>query len=462
MAFTHLHVHTGYSLLDGAGKIPEMVKRAKALGQDSMAITDHGVMYGAVEFFVECIKQGVKPIIGCEIYMTENNILDRVNTETRYHLILLCKDKEGYHNLVKMVSRSFIDGYYYKPRVDYETLAKYSKGLICMSACLQGEVAYNLLRDNYSEAKKVARRLQDIFGKDDFYVEIQNHGLRDELRIHTDLIKLAREIDAKLIATNDVHYTLKEDEEAHDCLLCLQTGHKVSNDNRMKYDGGQYYIKSEEEMRDGFKFCTEAIDNTIEVVKKCNVHMDFTRASYGDITSKVKKAIEEGKVPKEKESLIELVDKCEYNVPKFKVPEGYDNVSYLKKLVMDGLNKRFTNPSKDLIDRVEFELKTIIDMGFVDYFLLVWDYIHYAKTHDIPVGPGRGSGVGSLVAYALEITDTNPIEYKLFFERFLNPERVSMPDIDTDFEVEKRQDVINYVREKYNVENVAQIVTFGT
>lgn len=466
MAFTHLHLHTSYSLLDGAGRIPEMVKRVKELGQNSMAITDHGVMYGAIDFFKNCVKNGIKPIIGSEIYVVSGSRFDKLPNEERYHLILLCENDIGYKNLLKIVSTGFTDGFYYKPRVDYETLSKYSEGLICLSACLAGEIPRELLKGQYNNAKLKAENLKNIFGEKNFFIEIQNHGLKEEFKIHPDLMRLAKEINVDLVATNDCHYTLKEDSFAHDCLICLQTGNKVADTNRMKYEKEKYYITSEDEMKELFKFCPEAVENTEKIAKRCNVHIEFTKSAYSDLVKAIGDSKKEGIIEGDENIFKEMVKTCEYHVPTFKVPDGFTSVDYIKKLTNDGLEKKY-NLSKDAnIDiikkRAEYELDLIIKMGFVDYFLIVADYIKYAKENNIPVGPGRGSSVGSMVAYALDITDIDPLKFGLFFERFLNPERVSMPDIDSDFCVVGREDVINYVKNIYGKLNVAQIVTFGT
>ena len=466
MAFTHLHLHTSYSLLDGAGRIPEMVKRIKELGQDSVAITDHGVLYGAIDFFKTCVKEGIKPIIGSEIYVVSGSRFDKLPNEERYHLILLCENDIGYKNLLKIVSTGFTDGFYYKPRVDYETLSKYSEGLICLSACLAGEIPRALLKGQYSEAKLKAENLKNIFGANNFFIEIQNHGLRDEYKIHPDLMRLAKEIGVGIVATNDCHYTLKEDSFAHDCLICLQTGNKVSDIDRMRYEKEKYYITSEEEMRKLFSFCEEAVDTSELIAKRCNIHIEFTKSAYSDLVSTIRNNKKDGKIAGDENVFVDMVRECEYHVPTFKVPDGFDSTSYIKKLTYDGLNKKYdleNNADKEKIKkRADYELDLIIKMGFVDYFLIVADYIKYAKDNDIPVGPGRGSSVGSMVAYALDITDIDPIKFGLFFERFLNPERVSMPDIDSDFCVIGREDVINYVKNVYGKYNVAQIVTFGT
>lgn len=467
MGFTHLHLHTSYSLLDGAGRIPEMVARAKELKQDSMAITDHGVMYGVIDFFKTCVKNGIKPIIGSEIYVVSGSRFDKQANEERYHLILLCENDIGYKNLLKIVSTGFTEGFYYKPRVDYEILKKYSDGLICLSACLAGEIPRELVKGQYNEAKLKAENLKSIFGEKNFFIEIQNHGLSDELRIHPDLMRLAKEINVGIVATNDCHYTLKEDSFAHDCLICLQNGNKVSDtDRKMKYEKEKYYITSEDEMRELFKFCPEAVDNSYEIAKRCNVHIEFTKSAYKDLISAIDKSKKDGIISGDEKVFEDMVRECEYHVPTFKVPDGFTNVEYIKKLTYDGLEKKYglkdNKNSKAIMDRANYELDLIIEMGFVDYFLIVADYIKFAKDNDIPVGPGRGSSVGSMVAYALDITDTDPIKFGLFFERFLNPERVSMPDIDSDFCVIGREDVINYVKNVYGKLNVAQIVTFGT
>lgn len=451
MSFTHLHLHTSYSLLDGAGRIKDMVARAKELGQEAIAITDHGVMYGAVEFFTTCLKTGIKPIIGSEIYVVDGSRFDRPANEERYHLILLCENDKGYKNLIKIISAGFTEGFYYKPRVDYEILSKYHEGLICLTACLAGEIPRALVSNDYNLAKLKAEKLKDIFGEKNFFIEIQNHGIRDEVKIQPDLIRLANEINVPLVATNDVHYTLKSDSFAHECLLCLQTGNKLSDEKRMKYEKEKFYLTSESEMKELFTFCPEAVENTKLVADRCNVHFEFTKAAYGDLISKISD-----------DKYKAMIKMCEYHVPSFKVPEGFTNESYLTKLVEDGIKERYEVVTDSIRERMQYELQMIVKMGFIDYFLIVWDYIHFAKTNGIPVGPGRGSAVGSVVAYALYITDVDPIANGLFFERFLNPERVSMPDIDTDFCVVGRDDVIDYVKSVYGKEQVAQIVTFGT
>ena len=433
MAFTHLHVHTVYSLLDGFARIPDLVSRAKELGQDSLAITDHGVMYGVIEFYKECQKQGIKPIIGCEVYVAPGSRLDRevgVNDERYYHLILLAENNLGYQNLTKIVSQGFIDGYYYKPRVDREILEKYHEGIICLSACLQGEVAFYLRRRLYEEAKKVALDYREMFGEGNYFLEMQNHGLADDVIVNTDLMRMSQETGIPLVATNDSHYVRKEDWEAHDILICMQINKTVDDETRtMKYAEGEYYLRSEEEMAELFPFAKEALENTHKIAERCNVEIVFG----------------------------------EQKLPKYDVPEGYDDAFvYLRALCEEGLKERYENITPELTERLNYELDTIKNMGFVDYFLIVWDYVKYAKEHGIGVGPGRGSAAGSIVSYCLHITNIDPIRYDLIFERFLNPERVSMPDIDIDFAPERRQDMIRYVSEKYGADKVVQIITFGT
>ena len=431
MAFTHLHVHTEYSLLDGSCKIKELAARAKELGMDSMAVTDHGVMYGVIDFYRAAKEVGIKPIIGCEVYVAPGSRFDREisNGEDRYyHLVLLAENDTGYHNLMKIVSRGFVDGFYYKPRVDYEVLETYHEGVIALSACLAGEVQRYLARGMYEEACRSARHYEDIFGKGNFFLELQDHGIPTQKTVNQGLMRMSRELSMDLVATNDIHYILAEDAAAHDILLCIQTGKKVSDENRMRYEGGQYYVKSEEEMRALFPYAQEAIDNTHKIAERCNVEIEF------GVTK----------------------------LPKYEVPEGYDSWSYLNKLCQDGMAKRYPNDDGTLQKRLSYELGVIHNMGYVDYFLIVWDFIHFARSHDIMVGPGRGSAAGSIVSYCLEITNIDPVRYDLLFERFLNPERVSMPDIDIDFCFERRQEVIDYVVEKYGKDQVVQIVTFGT
>lgn len=429
MSFVHLHTHTQFSLLDGSGRLPELISRAKELGMDSLAITDHGAMFGCIDFYKEAKKQGIKPVIGCEVYVTNGSRFDREKNEDRYyHLILLCENNKGYSNLMKIVSTGYIDGFYYKPRVDMEILEKYHEGLIASSACLAGEVARNIERGNYAEAKKAAFRYSRIFGEGNFFLELQDHGYEAQRAVNAGLLRLHEETGLPLIATNDVHYTFAEDAEAHDILLCIQTGKKVTDEERMKYEGGQFYLKSEEEMRSLFKYAPEAIENTVKISERCNVEIEFGN----------------------------------YKLPKFKVPNGRSAEGYLRELCEEGLIKRYPDNYKELKNRLEYELSVINKMGFTDYFLIVSDFIRFAKSHGIPVGPGRGSAAGSIVAYALQITNIDPIRYDLLFERFLNPERVSMPDIDVDFCYERREEVINYVIRTYGINNVAQIITFGT
>lgn len=432
MAFTHLHVHTEYSLLDGSGKIPELIQRAKDLGQTALAVTDHGVMYGVIDFYKAAKAAGIKPILGCEIYVTPGSRFDRDNKkgEARYyHLILLAENNEGYENLTKIVSRGFVDGFYYKPRVDFETLREFSKGIIASSACLAGEVARNLAVNRYEDAKEAALRYRDIFGADNFFLELQDHGLGVQKAVNQQLIQLSQDTGIPLIATNDIHYTNPEDWEAHDLLLCLQTGKKASDEDRMRYEGGQYYLKSEDEMRSLFAAVPEALENTAKIAARCEVEIRFH----------------------------------ELKLPAYDVPEGYaDAASYLRALSEEGFRERYPEEPTELRARMEEELAVIGRMGYVDYFLIVWDYIHFAKEHGIGVGPGRGSAAGSVVSYCLGITDIDPEKYQLVFERFLNPERVSMPDIDVDFAYERRQEVIDYVGRKYGKERVVQIITFGT
>lgn len=431
MAFTHLHVHTEYSLLDASSKIKEITARAKELGMDSLAITDHGVMYGVIDFYRAALENGIKPIIGCEIYVSPGSRFDRetVSGEDRYyHLILLAENNTGYQNLMKIVSKGFVEGFYYKPRVDYEVLKTYSEGIISLSACLGGEVQRFLTRGMYEEACKSARRYEEIFGKGNFFLELQDHGIAAQKTVNQGLLRMSQELDMPLVATNDCHYIYKEDVEPHDILLCIQTGKKVTDENRMRYEGGQFYLKSEEEMRRLFPYAQDALDNTHKIAERCNVEIEF------GVTK----------------------------LPQFDVPEGYTSWEYLNKLCMDGFNRHYPDDDGTLKERLDYELGVIHSMGYVDYFLIVWDFIHFAKSHDIMVGPGRGSAAGSIVAYSLGITDIDPIRYQLLFERFLNPERVSMPDIDIDFCFERRQEVIDYVVSKYGKEKVVQIVTFGT
>jgi len=432
MSFAHLHVHTEYSLLDGSNKIKEYVARVKELGMNSAAITDHGVMYGVIDFYRAAKNAGIKPILGCEVYVAPGSRFDKTpgnSSEDRYyHLVLLAENQTGYQNLMKIVSKGFVDGYYYKPRVDMEVLEKYSEGIIALSACLAGEVQKFLLRGMYAEAMEAAKRYESIFGKNNFFLELQDHGMQEQGMVNQQLLRLSQDTGIELVATNDVHYTYADDEKPHDVLLCIQTGKKLADEDRMRYEGGQYFVKSEDEMRALFPYALEAIENTQKIADRCNVDFEF------HVTK----------------------------LPKYDVPEGYTAWEYLNKLCFEGLHQKYENPEGELTERLTYELNTIKNMGYVDYFLIVWDFINYARTNGIMVGPGRGSAAGSIVSYTLGITNIDPIKYQLLFERFLNPERVSMPDIDIDFCYERRQEVIDYVVRKYGAENVAQIVTFGT
>ena len=431
MGFTHLHVHTEYSLLDGSNKIKEYVARVKELGMDSAAITDHGVMYGVIDFYRAAREAGINPILGCEVYVAPGSRFDREvgsGDDRYYHLVLLAENNQGYSNLMKIVSKAFVEGFYYKPRVDLELLEKYHEGIIALSACLAGEVARYLARGMYEDAKIVALRYQDIFGKGNFFLELQDHGIPEQQTVNQQLLRMHRETGIDLVATNDVHYTMAEDAEPHDVLLCLQTQKKLSDENRMRYEGGQYYVKSPEEMARLFPYALEALENTHKIAERCHVEIEF------GVTK----------------------------LPKYDVPDGLTSWEYLNKLCYEGLEQRYHPVTEELKKRLDYELSTIKNMGYVDYFLIVWDFIKYARDNDIMVGPGRGSAAGSLVAYTLGITQLDPIRYDLLFERFLNPERVSMPDIDVDFCFERRQEVIDYVRRKYGDDCVVQIVTFGT
>lgn len=431
MNFTHLHVHTEYSLLDGSAKIKELVKRAAELGMKSLAITDHGVMYGAIDFYKAAKAAGIKPIIGCEVYVAPGSRFDREVTKGEdryYHLVLLAENNKGYTNLSKIVSRGFTEGYYYKPRVDLEVLRQYSEGIIALSACLAGEVAVNLRKNNYEQAKETALKYREIFGEDNYFLEMQDHGIPEQRIVNSGIMRLSKETGIPMVVTNDSHYINPEDAQAHDILLCIQTGKIVTDQDRMKYEGGQYYLKAPEEMYRLFPYAEEALENTCKIAERCNVEIVFG----------------------------------EQKVPKFDVPAGYDAFGYLKELCEKGLKKRYNPVTDTLRERLAYELDTIKSMGFVDYFLIVWDFIRYAKENKIAVGPGRGSAAGSIVSYCLEITNIDPIKYNLLFERFLNPERVTMPDIDIDFCVDRRQEVIDYVVRKYGKEKVVQIVTFGT
>ena len=431
MSFAHLHVHTEYSLLDGSNKIKEYVARVKELGMNSAAITDHGVMFGCIDFYKAAKEAGIKPIMGCEVYVAPGSRFDRetVKGEDRYyHLVLLAENDLGYSNLTKIVSKGYVDGFYYKPRVDLEILEQYHEGVIALSACLAGEVPRYLVRNLYEEGKQAALRYQEIFGKGNFFLELQDHGIPEQRLVNQQLMRMSQETGIELVATNDVHYTYESDAESHDILLCIQTGKKVEDEDRMRYEGGQYYVKSEEEMRQLFPYALQALENTQKIADRCEVNIEF------GVTK----------------------------LPRFDVPEGYTAWEYLNKLCFEGLEERYHPVTPELKERLEYELNTIKTMGYVDYFLIVWDFIKFARDHDIMVGPGRGSAAGSLVSYTLGITKLDPMRYQLLFERFLNPERVTMPDIDVDFCFERRQEVIDYVTRKYGKDRVVQIVTFGT
>ena len=429
--FVHLHIHSEFSLLDGANRIKDLPVRAKELGMDAMAITDHGVMFGAIDFYKSCKKEGIKPIIGCEVYVAPRSRFDREpGIDNKYnHLILLAKNNQGYKNLSKLVSLGFIDGYYYKPRIDLEILEKYSDGLVCLSACLAGSVNQALLNGQNEKAEEIALWHKRVFGED-YYIEIQNNGIKEQVLANQKLVQLARKLDIPLVATNDAHYLKREDAYNQEVLLCIQTGKRMSVEDRMKFDTEELYVKSPEEMIDYFKAFPDAIENTVKIAEKCNVEFEFGHTI----------------------------------LPNYEVPEGFKtHYDYLEHLCKEGMKKRYgENIPEEYQKRAEYELGVIKKMGYVDYYLIVWDYIHFAKLNDIPVGPGRGSGAGSILAYAIEITDIDPMKYNLLFERFLNPERVSMPDFDVDFSDEQRPEVIDYVCRKYGHDHVSQIITFGT
>ena len=431
MGFTHLHVHTEYSLLDGSNKIKEYVARVKELGMDSAAITDHGVMYGCIDFYRAAKEAGINPILGCEVYVAPGSRFDKEmqhGEDRYYHLVLLAENNQGYSNLMKIVSSGFVEGYYYKPRVDLEVLEKYHEGIIALSACLAGEIPRFLTRGLYEEGKRAALRYREIFGKNNFFLELQNHGIREQEIVNQQLVRMSSETGIELVCTNDVHYTYAEDAGSHDILLCIQTGKKVQDEDRMRYEGGQYYVKSEKEMAALFPYAPQALENTKKIGDRCHVEIEF------GVTK----------------------------LPKYDVPDGYTSWEYLNKLCWEGLEEKYHPVTEELKERLTYELNTIKTMGYVDYFLIVWDFIKYARDNDIMVGPGRGSAAGSIVSYSLGITQLDPIRYQLLFERFLNPERVSMPDIDIDFCFERRQEVIDYVVRKYGKDRVVQIVTFGT
>ena len=427
--FVHLHVHTEYSLLDGANRIEDLIDRVKELGMDSIAITDHGAMFGVIQFYKEAKKKGIKPILGCEVYIALGKYTDKTPKDKgQYHLVLLAENYTGYLNLMKIVSEGYVNGFYYKPRVDKDVLRKYNQGIIALSACLSGEVQRRLLDGNYERAKSVALEYENIFGKNNFFLELQDHGIREQKLVNEEILKLSKETGIPLVATNDVHYLRREDSKVHDVLLCIQTGKTINDEDRMKFPTDEFYLKSYDEMKSLFPYALEALENTVKISERCNVEIEF-----GNL-----------------------------HLPKYEVPDGYTNVEYLKKLSVDGLKERYKIITKEIKDRFNFEFDTIVQMGYTDYFLIVWDFIKYAKDNGIMVGPGRGSAAGSVVSYALGITDIDPISNNLIFERFLNPERVTMPDIDVDFCYERREEVIDYVVRKYGKDRVAQIVTFGT
>ena len=432
MSFAHLHVHTEYSLLDGSNKIKECISRVKELGMNSVAITDHGVMFGVIDFYRAAKAAGINPVLGCEVYVAPGSRFDKEvgggGDDRYYHLVLLAENDTGYHNLMKIVSKGFTEGYYYKPRVDLEVLEEYHEGIIALSACLAGEVQRNIMRGMYAEGREAALRYEKIFGKGNFFLELQDHGMAEQKSVNQSLIRMSAETGIELVATNDVHYTYEDDVKPHDILLCIQTGKKLEDEDRMRYEGGQYFIKSEEEMRALFPYALQALENTQKIADRCHVEIEF------GVTK----------------------------LPKYDVPEGYTSWEYLNKLCFEGLERRYSPVTQDLKDRLNYELSVIKSMGYVDYFLIGWDFIKYARDNRIMVGPGRGSAAGSIVSYCLEITSIDPIKYQLLFERFLNPERVSMPDIDVDFCFERRQEVIDYVVRKYGKDRVVQIVTFGT
>jgi len=430
MSFVHLHVHTEYSLLDGACRIGGMMDRVKELGQSAIAITDHGVMYGCIDFYKAAKEAGIKPIIGCEVYVARRKISDRVHgiDNDPYHLVLLCENRTGYENLCYIVSQAFTEGFYGKPRVDIDLLREHHEGLIALSACLAGAIPQYLLEDDYASAKEYALTMADIFGEDRFYLELQDHGIDEQRPVNQGVMRLSRETGLPLVVTNDAHYLRKEDATMQDVLLCIQTGKTVDDTNRMKFQTEEFYLKSEEELRQLFPNCDEAFDNTVKIADMCNLEFVFH----------------------------------EYHLPSFPVPDGYTNERYFRKLCYEGFEERYQDPPQEYIDRLEYEIDVISRMGYVNYYLIVWDFIRYAKDSGIPVGPGRGSGAASIVAYCMHITEVDPMKYSLIFERFLNPERVSMPDFDTDFCQERRGEVIDYVMEKYGADHVAQIATFGT
>ncbi len=430
MSFAHLHLHTEYSLLDGACRIDGLMDRVKELGQTAVAITDHGVMYGCIDFYKAAKAAGIKPIIGCEVYVAPRNMADRVHgiDNDPYHLVLLCKDRQGYENLCYLVSQAFVEGFYGKPRVDLNLLRERHEGLIATSACLAGAIPQRLLQEDYDAALKYAQEMADIFGPDHFYLELQDHGIPEQTPVNQGVMRIARETGLPLVVTNDAHYLRKEDARMHDVLLCVQTGRTVDDPNRMKFQSEEFYLKSEDELRQLFPGCDEAFENTMKIADRCNLEFVFN----------------------------------EYHLPSFPVPEGFTNEEYFRKLCEDGFRERYPDAPDSYRERLEYEIGVISRMGYVNYYLIVWDFIRFAKESGIPVGPGRGSGAASIVAYCMHITEVDPMKYSLIFERFLNPERVSMPDFDTDFCQERRGEVIDYVMQKYGADHVAQIATFGT
>lgn len=429
MGFVHLHVHTEYSLLDGACRIRDLPALVKEMGQNAVAITDHGVMYGVIDFYRACKKEGIHPIIGCEVYVARRTRFDKqheFDAESR-HLVLLCKNETGYRNLSYMVSQAFTEGFYIKPRIDMDLLREHAEGLIALSACLAGEIPRRVLNGDYDGAKEYALTMRDIFGEDSFYLELQDHGIADQTEVNRQLLRLHNETGIPLVCTNDAHYLRKEDAESHDVLLCIQTGKTVDDENRMRYEPQNFYLRSTEEMEALFAGYPDAVANTQRIADMCQLEFTFGK----------------------------------YHLPEFQLPEGYDSPAYLRKLCDEGFVKRYGD-RPEYRKQLDYELDMIEKMGFTDYFLIVSDFVRYAKSVDIPVGPGRGSAAGSMVSYCLEITDIDPMKYDLYFERFLNPERVSMPDIDMDFGDTRRGEVVDYVRRKYGDDHVAQIVTFGT
>ena len=430
MSFVHLHVHTEYSLLDGACRIGGMMDRVKELGQDAIAITDHGVMYGCIDFYKAAKAAGIKPIIGCEVYVARRRMEDRVHgiDNDPYHLVLLCENRKGYENLCLLVSEAFMHGFYSKPRVDLELLQKHHEGLIALSACLAGAIPQYLMEEDYASARDYALRMRDIFGEGNFYLELQDHGIPEQTPVNQGVQRISRETGIPMVITNDAHYLRREDAKMQDVLLCIQTGKTVDDENRMKFQTEEFYLKSEEELRSLFPGCDEAFENTVRIAERCNVEFVFNQ----------------------------------YHLPSFPVPAGFTNEQYFRKLCYEGFEERYQDPPESYLERLEYEISVISRMGYVNYYLIVWDFIRYAKEQGIPVGPGRGSGAASIVAYCMHITEVDPMQYSLIFERFLNPERVSMPDFDTDFCQERRGEVIDYVMRKYGTDHVAQIATFGT